>query len=397
MSKNKKMLMATLLIIALVQMPNLALTPSINQMVTTMFVDRDLKDVQNALAFMSFIGPISSLIAMFLINRGVLTKRHTVLTGLCLLSLTGVLAIFFHTQYWHLWMLSITLGIAQGFFVSNAFGLLADNFDEKEREQFTGLQSSFINGGGIMMSLLGGALASVVWFGGYLVLLLGLPVAILGWFTIPRTKPVNVHKLSKVEKNPLNPKVFYYAFVTLLFMMIYGVCGNNLSTHMSGLGNTATVGVATAIQMCGGVVGGLFFRRLSEKLGDMLIPVGYMIVFVGFMLLSLFQNSLPMIFVSVFISGMSMSMLLPRCNLAVTGIVDSTNSATATAIATSVAPSLGGFLAPRVFTTITTSLYGGDTALRFRFVAIVALACGLLLVAATAVMSKRSRSAQLGS
>lgn len=395
LSKNKKMLMATLLIIALVQMPNLALTPSIQHMVETMFTDRSLKDVQNALAFMSFVGPISSLAAMFLLNRGILTKRHTVLIGLALLSLTGVLAIFFHTQYWHLWMLSICLGIAQGFFVSNAFGLLFDHFNDAEREKFTGLQSSFINGGGIMMSLLGGAMATLVWYGGYLVLLLGLPVAILGFFTIPRTKRVNLHKLrgGKEKKTPLNPKVYYYSAVTLMFMMIYGVGGNNLSTHMAALGTTATVGIATAVQMCGGVVAGLFFRRLSERLGDLLIPMGYLFVFIGFMVLSFFQHSLPVILASVFVAGMSMSLMLPRCNLSVSTLCDSTNSATATAIATSVAPSLGGFLTPRVFTTVTTALYGDSTVLRFRFVAVIALVFAVALTVVTVVLDRKKTAA----
>ena len=53
------------------------------------------------------------------------------------------------------------------------------------------------------MSLCGGALAGLMWYGGYLMLLTAIPVAIIALFAIPRVKAVKQEKkVKKQEKTP---------------------------------------------------------------------------------------------------------------------------------------------------------------------------------------------------
>ncbi len=377
-------LMWTILIIALVQMPVLALTPAIHLIQTNAFPDRSLAEVQTVMGLANLVAPLTSIFVALLINCGRATKKGAVVVGLIFLSLTGLFAVFQHTMFWNFIALSIFLGLSMGCFMTNAFGLMFDNFDDKFRQTVAGYQTSAINLGGIIFSLAGGVLATVMWYGGYLMLLLGLPIAILALITVPNYKSPSARVSGNyTDKSGLNPRIFYYAVTVFLFMMLYNVCSANISTHIAKLGNSATSGILVAVQMGGGVVSGLFFGRMSERIKDMVMVVACAALFVGYLLIGVFASSLAVITLGVFIAGMSLSLMLPRCVYAVSTLVDTSNSATATVIITSVAPSAGSFLSPIVFTNLTVALAGDSTVFRYLFVAGIALVLGIVITLIT--------------
>lgn len=397
LDRKKTVLMWTILIIALVQMPALALSPAIHLIQTQAFPDKTLAQVQTVMGLTNLASPLVSVLAALLINRGLISKKTAAVAGLGFLFLTGLFTILFHTAFWHLYIISILLGVATGCYMTNAFGLMFDNFDDDARQVIAGYQTSAINTGGILLSLLGGVLATQMWYGGYLLFLVGLPIAVLALVTVPNyLSPKKGTSAGEAGSARLHPGVFYYAVIACLFMMIYGVCGSNISTHLSGIGNSATSGIASALQMGGGVVAGIFFGKLSAKLKDMIMVMACAAIFVGFMILSLFSSSLVMNFIGVFIAGMSLSMMLPHCTYRVSTLVDSATSATATVIATSIAPSLGGFLSPVVYTNLTTALFGNSTVARYAFVGGVALVFGAVLLVLTLVRGKRQAAKNLG-
>ena len=396
LDKQKKKLMWTILVVALIQMPGLALTPGINQIRTTAFSNYSLGLVQTALALSGLAQPAAAFCAAFLINKRFVTKKVVIIFGLILLAANGVLAILLNTEFWHLLLLSIVLGISTGCFISNMFGLLFDNFEPAERQSIAGYQSAVINAGGIMMSLMGGLLARFMWYGGYLMLLIGLPVALLVLITVPNYKvpkaPVTAGG-GKKSSGKLNPRIYYYCGIAFLFMMFYSVCGANLSTHIAEIGDSATTGMAIAFMMGGGVVSGLFFDKLSKKAGDFSLAFGFGAVFIGYVTLSFFPMSLVITFLAVFLVGMSLSIMLPRCIFMVSTLtVEPSTSATATALITIAAPSLGGFLSPIVITNLTSALFGESTASRYRFVGIVALVLAVIIAMLT-TLNKKTRQA----
>ena len=61
MTKNKKFLMWSILLIAAVQMPNLALSPSINQIQTTVFPDYSLSTIQTTMQLPNLISPFLTI------------------------------------------------------------------------------------------------------------------------------------------------------------------------------------------------------------------------------------------------------------------------------------------------------------------------------------------------
>ncbi|MDR3209074.1 MAG: MFS transporter [Oscillospiraceae bacterium] len=390
LTKQQSRLLLAVLLIALFQMPHLALTPAIDKIQSVVFPARSLSEVQEAFSLTNFVIPIMAVISALLINRGVLTKRASVLGGLCLLTVCGVTAILLHTQFWHLRLLSVILGAALGLFISNAMGIMFDNFSSDERQKIAGYQTSCINGGGILMSLAGGALGAYIWFGGYLVLLAGVLIAAYAFFALPKTaRALQPRAKENARRSKLRPRVYYYSAVIGVFMVLHTVGGANISTHLTqaGASNPALAGFAVAVQMAGGVLTGIFFGKLSAKLGDLLLSAACLALFVGYALLGVFPHSIPVTFAAMFIAGMSMSLMVPRCMFAISSLVDESSSALATAISNSVTPSLGGFISPFFFTRVTLRLFGEATGPRYLFTA----GAAILVAAALTLVTLRRR------
>lgn len=393
-AKNKRLLMWTIFIISMMQMPHLALSSGIELIKTEIFTERSLTEIQTMMSLPNLIAVATSIVAAVLIRNRRVKKRTIVVTGISMLAMTGFLAIIFHTQFWQLIIFSIIIGAGMGLFIPTSQSVMCDKFDESERLFMGGLQFSFINLGGIIMSVIGGLLTSLLWYGGYIMLLITIPVSILTIFALPKERVFNASEqgVSKPKKRKKLPQdVYYYAGIIVVFSLIFNVTLSNLSTHLSNsnLGNSATAGVTAAVMMAGGVISGLFFDRLSSRYHDKMIAFAFFVIFIGFTLLNIFHASLIMIFVAVFINGLAVSMILPQCILSTSNIVDPSNSATATMFLSSIAPGSGGFFSPILFTNLTLAIGGDSTTFRYQFVGGIALTVGILLYLNTVRRLKR--------
>ena len=390
MTKQKKSLLVTILIVALFQMSQVTLNPAIDT-IARLFPERGVSGVQEAFAITSFVSIITGILSAILINRGLMTKRAAMVGGLALLGFTGVFAAVLHTEFWHLQFMAVIIGAAMGTYIVNTASIFFDNFTDEERQPIAGYQTSCINAGGIFWNLAGGIICTVVWYGGYLMLMLALPLAVLAWFTVPKASRIKPGAKKGEEKSKLDPMIYYYCAVLGIFMALYNVVGANLSTHLAQAGNTnsALAGVASAVQMAGGVCCGLMFGKLSAKLGDMLLAAAIVALIVGLAILGLFPHSIPMAFVAVFIAGMSLSSLAPRVMFAVSALSNERTSATSSTIANSVAPSLGSFVSPYIFTRLTMKLFGEATGPRYLFAGGVSVLVCIALIMFTTNRRRR--------
>lgn len=376
------MLAITILTIAMVQMSFFALTPAIQKIKAEVFTDLSLSQIQTAISLPSLLSMFSSILSAMLISKNILSKKATVVLGLFFMTLTGVASLLFHSSFWHLIALSILIGAGMGMFIPSTASILFDSFDENEKRILSGYQTSFINLGGIILSALGGFLIAKVWYGGYLTMLITFPIMLLSIITIPKDRSHAPHpERTSKKKTKLPADVFYYGALMTIFMLIYNVSGSNLAVHLahSGINNAATIGVVSSLTMAGGVFSGLFFSKLSVKYKDYLIAFAYLTLFVGFTVLNLGHRSLALMIAGVFVVGMSMSFITPQCLLSVSNIVDPSNSSDATSVMLCLAPGIGGFLSPIVFTNITTLLGGDSTNFRYQFVGLLSLVLALIV------------------
>jgi MFS family permease len=398
MTKRNRIILISIMLASLMQMVQFALTPGIAKIQAEVFPQYPLSVIQTAMTLPSLLSMVFSLVSAFLIGKGWLSKKACVLIGLGLITFTSLVALLLHTEFWHLCLFSVLIGTGMGFYISTSASILFDNFDEAERRMSVGLQTSFINLGGIIMSVFGGLLANLVWFGGYMVLLLGLPIMAVSLFGIPndrKEKAAAEAQAGPAEKKhgkiKLPADVLYYGAITFTFLLLYTVCGTNISNHLktAGIGNTATAGVATAVQMAGGVTMGLFFNKLSAKLKDYALALAFIIVFVGYTIINLGQSTLAANLVGIFVTGTAISVIIPQTLFSISNRVNTGNSAAATAIVNTISPGIGSFISPLVFTPLTMALAGESTKFRYEFVGVVALAVGIVLIFTTRTRMKK--------
>jgi MFS family permease len=151
-----------------------------------------------------------------------------------------------------------------------------------------------------------------------------------------------------------------------------------------------TTGVISAFGMGGGMICGLFFGKLSAKLKDFLLPLAFFVLFVSFLINSQAQ-SLFVIILGSLLMGTTMSMVMPQCVFAISLYVNERSSALATSIAMSVAPSLGGFVSPSVYTTAT-QLIRDTVSFRYLFTGLASFLLCVIFLFLTLLRRKRGLS-----
>ena len=387
MTKNQKtFLLITILLVSLVQMPGQATTPAINKIYTEVFTDKPLSVIQTTFSITSLCAALGAFIPAALISRGIVSKRGIVATGMFMFGLAAVLISLFHTQYWQFVMVAVIVGFAAAFFISPMISVMVDNFHGAEGRRAAGLQSAANGVGGIALGILGGYLVNFRWYGGYLLLLAGIPIGILVLLSFPKGKLPRVRRGDKTEqraeRKKLHPDVFYYTFFAMMAMFMFLVGVSNISVHLSRTGfenYTAIAGYCTAVMMGGTAVAGAIYKRVSRYLGDYMMTISFIMTFIGYTVLSRFHTSIPAILIGCFIAGSCIGFMMPQCVHSVSKLVDETNSAIATAFLSAVAPGVGAFLSPIVMTNLTLALGGDSTTYRYQFAAFVGLGFAVLL------------------
>lgn len=390
---NMKMLKLTILVIAMFQMPTLAISPAISKIMSQF--GRELATVQTALQIPNLVSPFAAILASIIVAKakGKLPKKYVIIFGLGCIVVAATGIVLFSSQFWTLYLWGALIGVSIGLFIPTTASLMMDSFDEDAVRVISGQQTSFINIGGIIMSILGGLLADMIWFGGYLTFYFGVPIIILCIIYLPTKARIQAAAEQDTSGEPVEDKskfnwnVAFYGFCIFFFMMCSNVSGPNLSVYVIDqlkIGTSSTTGYISAVQMLGGACSGMLFSKLSSKLRDYMIPMAFLTLCIGFTVLGT-ANSLVMIYIGAFLTGSAMSMCMPQCMFSISLYVDEHSSTFANAISSSIAPSLGGFLSPVIFTPLTTALFGEAVSSRYLFLSCVTLVlCVLLVVIMTA-------------
>ena len=387
----------TVLIMAVFQMPQFAILPGTNLIATEVFPERTLQTIQAIMTLPGIIAVFVGFSASMMMRYGLASKKFMTIIGFSLIAMTGVTALFLHTQFWQFCLMNIFVGAGMGIFVPSAQSIMFDNFDEKTRQFVMGLQFSCINSGGLLMSLLCGWLTTIVWYGGHLQMLITIPFIIIACVVLPKDVKMRSTPERSVTRTKLPPRTYYYTFMIAIFMILYNVAIVNISTHLAqgNIGDSSTAGIATALFMGGGVVFGFFFPKVSQIAKDQVLSITFIVMAIGFALMYLFPTSLIITLVAMFICGSSMSMLVPRSIFQVSNLSDPTNSATSTMLVCCIAPGIGHFLSPIIMTNLTMAIGGESTRFRFQFTAYVCLALAAIIFIYTIVKDMRERRAAI--
>ena len=311
---NLRGLTLTIMAMSILQMSTNAIS-SILAAIAGTFPDASVTQVQFLMSFPFFFVVTVSLIVGFLGER--LNKKITAAAGLALGGISGLGAFFMHGSLTVLYVWSALLGIGIGLVVPICTSLIAIYYDGTARDNMYGYQSSASNLGSIIMTFLGGLLASIAWHMTYLVYLLVIPGLLLTLKFVPgkEMKPAGpAGRASGSEEGRLTPGVFLFCGIAMLHMLLFFIGPTNIAMLVAerGIGSEMEAGTATSLILVTGMLGGLVFGRLAARIGKHTITLGYVLLAIGFVIINNAHSMLPL-YIGALIAGLSNAWIMPQC------------------------------------------------------------------------------------
>lgn len=401
---NKKMIAVTVLLLSLMQMAPTGLAPMMSG-VSEAFPDASAQSIQFLMTMSGIFVLVLSFVSARLSRR--LSKKLLIGVGCVCMMAAGILPVLFHGSLGILRIWSALLGIGMGLLCALAISLLTDYFEGPEKADLMGIQSGANSFGAMLMSLAGGLLASMAWYLNYLVLLLIVPGFICCLLFVPgknglretteksgmteqeKKQVAGSAGKPKAQKTQISGTLIACGFTGMLFLFCFNAVPTNLSMLITenALGNAATAGVASAVSLFGGVLAGMIFGKLDRRMHLYTIPFGFLCLCAGLVLMAM-GRSLPFLMAGCFISGSSITFVMPQCMMQVTGDVDQTQAAFGTAMMMA-SGNLGTFLTP--FLSAAAFRITGDSAVINRYYVCIGITLFLAVIYTIAVTAVKKR------
>lgn len=255
----------------------------------------------------------------------------------------GDFIILFHGSLLVLFIWAAILGIGVGLVSALAISLISDYFDGDEKSSLLGIQTSAANLGSMLMTFLGGILATISWNCNYLIYFLALPGLILTICYLPKEQ---IKEQGKMEAAKVEKFVWFYCMITAVFMLFFYIGPTNIALMLQEeqIGNTVLAGIAATILLLGGALMGMSFGKLSAYIGKKTIPLGFLILAFGYMIMYASKNII-LFYIGCLIIGASISIVMPQCMLQIASKGSSAAVTLGVALAMS-ASNLGTFINP---------------------------------------------------
>ncbi|MDW7726877.1 MAG: MFS transporter [Candidatus Methanoperedens sp.] len=239
--------------------------------------------------------------------------RKPYIFGLILFALAGGAGLFI-TSFWVLIISRAFLGIGVAAFFTSITVIILNLYEGTERNKVMGWRAS-ANSLGFIWPLIGGFLGSLSWHYPFGVYLLGIPLGVLGFLTIPETQRKRVTNeetslLLVFRKNPLLFAIYGLFFLTNIFLYVVVIYLPVLLRNV-GISDSSSVGMfLTVMMICAGLTSlnyGKIRARLSYK---KIVLTAALLWIAGFAVLS-YGYLLQIIAVSVAFFGIGQGMVMP--------------------------------------------------------------------------------------
>jgi ACDE family multidrug resistance protein len=241
--------------------------------------------------------------------------RKPYIFGLILFALAGGAGLFIKS-FWVLIISRAFLGIGVAAFFTSITVIILNLYEGTQRDKVMGWRAS-ANSLGFIWPLIGGFLGSLSWHYPFGVYLLGIPLGVLGLFTIPETQRKSIQVtaeetslLGVFRKNPLLFAIYGLFFLTNILLYVVVIYLPALLRNV-GVSNSATVGLFMMVMMiCAGLTS-LNYGKIRARLSYKKIVLAAALLWIaGFTVLS-YGYLLLVIAVSVAFIGIGQGMLMP--------------------------------------------------------------------------------------
>ena len=257
----------------------------------------------------------------------------------------------------------LVLGVGVAGTMTLGMAWAADLWQGPARARFLGLQGAAMSGGGIVVMLLGGALASLQWRGAFAVYALVIPVVIFALAMVaPHARAANAGRAIKAQAAAV-AEVFpwrAFAFVGTLafvFMITFYIMPTRLPflLHDLGVVSPAVVGAIMASMTLVSIPGALAYGRMRAHLSAITIfALSFGLMGVGLVVVSQ-ATGMGMVIAGVVIMGLGMGPAMPNYTTYFMGFVPPSQRGRASGLMTTAffagqfasplmtAPLVGGF------------------------------------------------------
>ena len=398
-TKQKNLLKLAIITMSFVQLGTNGIAPILAQ-IQEAFPQASAANVQFLMTFPSIFSLIFAMVCAFLSDH--ISKRILAVTGLLLVVAAGFLGFFFHGSLSLLFAWAAILGIGIGMVAPLAPALVNETFVNKEKQTMLGWQNASSSAGSMIMTFLGGILAVLGWHFGYLVYLIGIPGILFSIIAVPGKRngllvgaktndTATDHEersSEQVVRGPFRLVIWREMIITFVLLIVFSAVPANLSMLVAerSLGATTISGTMSTLFLCGGMLFGILFGKVSSILKKRTDFVGALMLAFGSCIIALSSN-VALICICCLIAGSSISLVMPTCMSAAGKLKGYETLNSSLILGTSF---VGVFVTP-VLTTLTANITGSESVTyRFFMVMIVALILSVL----TIILKKEKRSSR---
>ena len=172
----------------------------------------------------------------------------------------------------------IVLGVGVAGTMTLALTWGADLWQGPARARYLGLQGATMSAGGVVVMLLGGALASLHWRGAFAAYLVVVPVALLALYALAPYVRARTRRVAAVAGDGQFPWRAYALVgpLAFIFMLTFYIMPTRMPFLLSdmGLSNPALIGATMALLTLVSIPGALFYGRLRRHVSAMAVFAG---------------------------------------------------------------------------------------------------------------------------
>ncbi|OFV68947.1 MFS transporter [Acetobacterium wieringae] len=301
---SKVLFLITIMLSSVMIMGELVIVPITYNLFDAFPNDRGVVNTIVSIPMMAMI--FSSLLASVLLRK--ISKKTLLIIGGTMFAVCSILGAAVD-NVWYMLVMRIPYGIGIAFVNVAAVALIAEVYsDEKKRAAIMGYYYAFISLSGIVITLVAGSLAVSFWKNAYFTYWSVIPIVIMFVFFLPNIKPVEqeVKRVQGQKSDPLGSKFWIMIANFIVYNIVYGYAMYFISSYSieNNLGNTAFVGILSAITTLGSFILCATFGQIYKKMVKWTIIPSYALSCISMLTLYLYPSSITVI-VACLIMGAS--------------------------------------------------------------------------------------------